>query len=105
MPVDAGSSSPSYLTALNREQRRAASEMIRRAGQVVGEATAAGVWGGTFHSVAHRLLRIHAVPLGLNPTFTILDQGDAEDLMHLIRAELNLHQSATRFPQKSTLLA
>lgn len=153
MPVDAASSTPGHLAALNREQRaaaehgngpllviagagtgktktlaarvaaliragadpgrivlltftrRAASEMIRRAGQVVGEATAAGVWGGTFHSVAHRLLRIHAASLGLNPSFTILDQGDAEDLMHLVRAELNLHQSATRFPQKSTLLA
>src|SRR5947209_11539263 len=40
--------------------RRAANEMIRRAGHVVGEAAAAGVWGGTFHAVAHRLLRMHS---------------------------------------------
>ncbi|TMQ31291.1 MAG: hypothetical protein E6K70_22890 [Planctomycetota bacterium] len=50
--------------------RRAASEMIRRAGQVVGEAAAAGVWGGTFHAVAHRLLRIHGQALGLSKSFT-----------------------------------
>src|SRR5438876_8715093 len=33
--------------------RRAAQEMLRRAGQVVGEGLVAGVWGGTFHSIAH----------------------------------------------------
>jgi DNA helicase-2/ATP-dependent DNA helicase PcrA len=85
--------------------RRAAAEMIRRAGQVVGEAAAAGVWGGTFHAVAHRLLRAHAQPLGLDARFVILDQGDAEDLFHLVRTDLELHKSISRFPQKATLLA
>src|SRR5215470_872556 len=42
--------------------RRAAGEMIRRAGHVVGETVAAGVWGGTFHAVANRLLRSFAQP-------------------------------------------
>src|SRR5262245_26710341 len=85
--------------------RRAASEMIRRAGHVVGEALAAGVWGGTFHAVAHRLLRAYAQPLGLGPNFVVMDQGDAEDLLHLIRTDFNLHQATARFPQKGTLLA
>jgi DNA helicase-2/ATP-dependent DNA helicase PcrA len=85
--------------------RRAAGEMIRRAGQVVGEAVARSVWGGTFHAVAHRLLRQYHRPLGLAANFTVLDQGDAEDLLHLIRTDLGLHTAATRFPQKSTLLA
>src|SRR6516164_10821909 len=85
--------------------RRAASEMIRRAGHVVGEMVAAGVWGGTFHSVANRLLRSYAQPLGLSPNFVVMDQGDAEDLLHLIRTDFNLHQAAARFPQKGTLLA
>jgi DNA helicase-2/ATP-dependent DNA helicase PcrA len=85
--------------------RRAAHEMIRRAGQVVGEATAAGVWGGTFHAVAHRLLRVYSQQIGLSKSFTILDQADAEDLLHLIRTDLDLHRSTTRFPQKGTLLA
>ncbi len=85
--------------------RRAATEMIRRAGQVVGETLAAGVWGGTFHAVAHRLLRIHSQPLGLSKSFTVMDQGDAQDLLHLIRTDLGLHRSESRFPQKATLLA
>src|SRR5579864_2825105 len=85
--------------------RRAASEMLRRAGQVVGEAVAAGVWGGTFHAVAQRLLRIYSQPLGLSKSFVIIDHGDAEDLMHLIRTDLELHKAAARFPKKGTLLA
>jgi DNA helicase-2/ATP-dependent DNA helicase PcrA len=85
--------------------RRAASEMIRRAGQVVGEAQAAGVWGGTFHAVAHRLLRVYSEPLGLNKGFVVMDQGDAEDLLHLIRTDFELQLALARFPKKGTLLA
>ncbi len=84
--------------------RRAAGEMLRRAGQVVGEAVARSVWGGTFHAMAHRLLRMYHRPLGLASNFVVLDQGDAEDLLHLIRTDLDLHRSPLRFPQKSTLL-
>jgi DNA helicase-2/ATP-dependent DNA helicase PcrA len=85
--------------------RRAANEMIRRAGQVVGEAAAAGVWGGTFHAVAHRLLRIYSQPLSLDRSFVVMDQGDAEDLLHFIRTDFELHQAVSRFPKKGTLLA
>jgi DNA helicase-2/ATP-dependent DNA helicase PcrA len=85
--------------------RRAASEMIRRAGLVVGESTAAGVWSGTFHAIAHRLLRMHSLALGLSKSFVIMDQGDAADLLHLIRTDFNLHRAKSRFPQKGTLLA
>jgi DNA helicase-2/ATP-dependent DNA helicase PcrA len=84
--------------------RRAANEMIRRAGQVVGETVAAGVWGGTFHAMAHRLLRHYSQPLGLDKNFVVMDQGDSEDLLHLIRTELDLHQATSRFPQRGTLL-
>jgi DNA helicase II / ATP-dependent DNA helicase PcrA len=85
--------------------RRAAGEMTRRAGQVVGDAAAAAVWGGTFHGVAHRLLRTYSQPLGLDRNFVVLDQGDAEDLLQLIRTDFELHESAKRFPRKGTLLA
>jgi len=85
--------------------RRAAVEMIRRAGQVVGEAVAAGVWGGTFHAVANRLLRAFSQPLGLQSNFVVLDEGDAEDLLHLIRTDFDLHKTVSRFPKKGTLLA
>jgi DNA helicase-2/ATP-dependent DNA helicase PcrA len=83
--------------------RRAASEMIRRAGKVVGEAVSA-VWGGTFHGIAHQLLRIHSQALGLDNNFVIVDRGDAQDLIDLVRTELGLHESSKGFPAKGTLL-
>jgi len=90
--------------------RRAASEMMRRAEGLLGTLAAEGgprasgakVWGGTFHSVGARLLRLHARDLGMEPDFTILDRADSEDLMHLCRSELGLGRGGTRFPQKST---
>ncbi|HEY5541383.1 MAG TPA: ATP-dependent helicase [Coriobacteriia bacterium] len=92
--------------------RRAASEMVRRVdGLLRGSAENGGpelsgarVWGGTFHAVASRLLRIHARDLGMEPDFTIMDRGDSEDLMHLCRTELGLGRGSARFPQKSTCL-
>ena len=87
--------------------RRAAQEMLRRAGAIVARGTSAigRVWGGTFHSTANRLLRTHANAVGLDRGFTVLDQGDAEDLMNLIRHDLGLHKQEKRFPRKATCLA
>jgi DNA helicase-2/ATP-dependent DNA helicase PcrA len=85
--------------------RRAADEMLRRAGRVVGESVVKQVQGGTFHSIAHRLLRLNTVQFGLAENFTVMDQGDAQDLLNLIRTDLGLHESKTRFPQKGALLA
>jgi len=90
--------------------RRAAAEMLRRVEAVLA-ATGNGrggaserVWGGTFHAVAARLLRIHARDIGMEPDFTIVDRGDAEDLMHVARTALGLGRGGSRFPQKSTCL-
>jgi len=87
--------------------RRAAHEMLRRADGIVarGTSSAGRVWGGTFHSAANRLLRVHAKAVGIERDFTVLDQGDAEDLMNLIRHDLGLHKQEKRFPRKSTCLA
>jgi DNA helicase-2/ATP-dependent DNA helicase PcrA len=87
--------------------RRAAEEMIRRANLVVAQGTAAAghVWGGTFHATCNRLLRLYATAAGLAPGFTVLDQGDAEDLMNAARHELGFSQAKSRFPRKSTCLA
>jgi ATP-dependent DNA helicase UvrD/PcrA len=87
--------------------RRAAEEMVRRAHRVVGSGRA-GVslpWAGTFHSVGNRLLRRYARNLGLDPGFSVLDRGDAADLMDLARHELALSAKERRFPRKDTCLA
>jgi DNA helicase-2/ATP-dependent DNA helicase PcrA len=82
--------------------RRSAQEMLARAERLVGNASRS-VQGGTFHGTAHRLLRRFGPEAGLPGDFTILDQGDAEDLMQISRAELGLGDKKKRFPKKSTL--
>jgi DNA helicase-2/ATP-dependent DNA helicase PcrA len=93
--------------------RRAASEMGRRVERIVDQAlgiqTGAGraalQWSGTFHAIGARLLREYAETLGLAPTFTISDRGDAADLMHVVRHDLGLSEQTSRFPRKETCLA
>ena len=87
--------------------RRAAEEMTRRAMSIVERQSGktGKVWGGTFHSIANRLLRIHGKLAGLSPDFTVMDQADAEDLIDVIRHEAGLHQKGKRFPRKQTCLA
>jgi DNA helicase-2/ATP-dependent DNA helicase PcrA len=95
--------------------RRAAAEMLRRVdallrqlqghGQQRGGSRIQAVWGGTFHAVAARLLRLDAPAAGLEPAFTILDRGDAEDLLDVVRTELGLSKTDQRFPRKGTCLA
>ena len=87
--------------------RRAAEEMLRRAAQVTrrGAPVTGRVWGGTFHATANRLLRVYARAAGVSPDFTVMDQGDAEDMINVVRHELGLHKRETRFPRKSACLA
>jgi DNA helicase-2/ATP-dependent DNA helicase PcrA len=82
--------------------RRAAQEMLARAERLVGSASR-GVQGGTFHATAHRLLRRFGPAAGLQAEFSIMDQGDSEDLMHLSRAQLGYGDAKRRFPKKETL--
>ncbi|MBV8953298.1 MAG: ATP-dependent helicase [Solirubrobacterales bacterium] len=85
--------------------RRAAREMLQRTQALLrGLDGSRKVLGGTFHSVAHRFIRIHAASLGLTAGFAVLDAGDAADLLDLIREEHGHAQSERRFPRKSTLL-
>jgi DNA helicase-2/ATP-dependent DNA helicase PcrA len=87
--------------------RRAAAEMLRRAGAAIGgsnENVTAKVWGGTFHAIANRLLRTYASAVNLSGDFTVMDEGDAADLMNLLRNELGFAKKERRFPRKRTLL-
>jgi DNA helicase-2/ATP-dependent DNA helicase PcrA len=87
--------------------RRAAEEMLKRATSIVtkGTSTTGRIWGGTFHAIANRLLRIYAKPAGLSNDFTVMDQADAEDTMNVLRHEMGLHTKEKRFPRKGTCLA
>ena len=87
--------------------RRAAQEMTRRAQRIVAEKIreARLPWSGTFHSIANRLIRAHAQRVGLEPGFSVLDRGDAADLLDVLRHELGLSKTEKRFPRKDTCLA
>ena len=82
--------------------RRAAQEMLSRAERLVGS-NSKRVHGGTFHGTSHRLLRRYGQAAGLPKDFTIMDQGDSEDLMQLSRAQLGYASKGKRFPKKETL--
>src|SRR5213593_3849902 len=83
--------------------RKAAEEMLRRASALVG-ASCERVGGGTFHSFANLVLRRHGRRLGLAPNFTILDRGDAEDVVNLLRARAGLDRKERRFPRKRAIV-
>ena len=83
--------------------RKSAQEMLQRAGELIG-ARSQRVCGGTFHSVANLLLRRYGRSIGVEPGFTILDRGDAEDLIALMRAQLGLNEKDKRFPRKGTIM-
>ena len=81
--------------------RRAAREMIERARSMAMRALpgAGQMVGGTFHSLAHRMVRLHASSLRLPPGFGVLDAGDAADLLDLVRQEQGQAAGSRRFPR------
>ena len=82
--------------------RKAAQEMLERVGVLIG-LRSQQVSGGTFHSTANLLLRRYGQPVGLESGFTILDRGDSEDLLNLLRGQLGLNDMGKRFPRKHTI--
>ena len=83
--------------------RKAASEMMNRAA-ILLDHRCSKINGGTFHSFANTTLRKYAKAAGLDPSFTILDQGDSEDVVNLIRSQAGFITKEKRFPNKQTLV-
>jgi DNA helicase-2/ATP-dependent DNA helicase PcrA len=83
--------------------RRAAEEMLERAGALIGT-QCEKVNGGTFHSFANTVLRRYGSYLGIPNSFTILDRSDSEDAVNLIRSRFGLEKKERRFPRKQTLV-
>jgi DNA helicase-2/ATP-dependent DNA helicase PcrA len=108
---------PAERILLMTFSRRAAQELQRRAEGIVARAGPGGragerlaasarrLWSGTFHAVGHRLLREYAPALGLEADFSVLDRGDAADLIDVLRTRAELPKVARRFPRKDTCLA
>jgi DNA helicase-2/ATP-dependent DNA helicase PcrA len=81
---------------------KAAKEMMRRVGDLLGR-DLPELWGGTFHSIGNRILRIHANLIGYQRDFTIMDREDAKDLIDACLGEAAIDVKATRFPKAEVL--
>ncbi len=67
---------------------KAAKEMLERVADLTGVSSRL-FWGGTFHHIGQRLLRRFGEPVGINPGFNILDQGDSESLLSDVIRRIN----------------
>lgn len=69
---------------------KAASGMMSRVRKLLNyrETQKFSLWGGTFHSIANRLLRIYGKYIDLPPDFTIIDSDDSEKLIKIICKEI-----------------
>jgi DNA helicase-2/ATP-dependent DNA helicase PcrA len=97
--VEAGVNPESIL--LLTFTRKAAQEMLERAA-ALSDARCRFVSGGTFHSLAHRVLRNHAELLGFKNSFTILDRSDMEEVVKSLVDEF-VPKGTPRFPKRGTL--
>ncbi len=70
---------------------KAATEMKGRIEELLGHAVG-GMWVGTFHGIAHRLLRLHWKEAGLVENFQILDSDDQQRLVKRVIRELGLDE-------------
>ncbi len=76
---------------------KSAKEIQARVSSMLGDSTF-GMWIGTFHGIAHRLLRKHAHELGLDKSFRILDQDEQAQLLKRVIKDLELDDK--KYPPK-----
>jgi DNA helicase-2/ATP-dependent DNA helicase PcrA len=95
-----GRAFPAELLAVTFTNK-AAREMRERLEAMIGGRAAGGVWLGTFHAIASRILRRHAELVGLKSSFTILDTDDQLRLLKQILAAENIDER--RWPARLLL--
>ena len=84
--------------------RRAADEMLSRLSAPAlaasaGSSVAGRIKGGTFHAIAHKIIRQHAEAFALPPQFTVIDPGDVTDLFEVLRGNYGLVSTERRTPR------
>jgi Superfamily I DNA and RNA helicases len=82
---------------------RAAREMLRRVENLTGSQNVHRVWGGTFHRIANLILRRHAVSIGFDSNYSILDAEDAKDFVNVCIDEAGIDTKAKRFPKPEVI--
>ena len=87
------------LTFTNKSAR----EMMARVGQLC-RLDSRKLCGGTFHHVAHALLRDYAGKLGYADRFGLLDREDAKEVMASATADLGYGVGQRRFPRPDAMI-
>lgn len=82
--------------------RKASQEMLSRATNLLDQ-RCRQVSGGTFHSFANIVLRRYAGKLGFDNGFSIIDRGDSEDLIGMIRKDFSASREIDHLPRKATM--
>jgi DNA helicase II / ATP-dependent DNA helicase PcrA len=85
--------------------RRAAGDMLARAASASGsggDGSPERICGGTFHAIAHKIIRQNAESFSLPPQFTILDPADVTDLLDVLRPDHGLADTGQRTPRAAT---
>lgn len=96
--VQAEGVSPNSILAVTFTNK-AAREMRERIDQLMKISTGS-MWVGTFHGIAHRLLKAHWKDAGLPQNFQILDSDDQLRMIKRIHKELELDES--RWPPRQS---
>ena len=84
--------------------RRAADDMLARAQPSDSTNAADRIVGGTFHAIAHRIIRAHSEAFALPPEFSVLDPADTADVLDTLRDAHGLvgTDSGRRTPRAAT---
>ena len=81
---------------------KAAREMLDRVANLLPDPSS-GIWGGTFHSIGHRILRRYPIDAGFRAGFTIMDREDQEDLLKTVLGASGIDPKDKRFPKAEVL--
>ncbi|MBD5538854.1 MAG: ATP-dependent helicase [Desulfovibrio sp.] len=84
--------------------RKAAREMLQRAGALLGQGLS-GVQGGTFHAFAFGVLRRWRPAWLEGRPFTLMDQSDITAAVRQCKARLDLGKGDRSFPKSASIVA
>ena len=88
------------VTFTNKAAKEMRARIDELMGSSLGDGAPRGMWVGTFHGIAHRLLKAHWKQVGLPQNFQILDSDDQLRIIKRIHKELDLDES--QWPPKQS---
>jgi DNA helicase II / ATP-dependent DNA helicase PcrA len=104
--ISSGLAYPSQVLAVTFTNK-ASKEMVHRVQTLLSQTdgrhgdAVQGMWLGTFHSIASRILRRDGQAIGLDSTFAILDADDQLRLIKTVMGEMSVDEK--RYPPKIML--